>query len=224
MFICAAQYLFPCHTGCTETSVWSATDARARRTLTTTELVCPARARVALTPGSCWQADSQTSHRLFGWPGASSGPGSRRGRWNPSTSRCPPRRWRWARRGCDGSRLQDSKIMAGEVFEEQQQRIEYQSKSDKTGEDYVGLIWREASPALRKSLDSASCWALALFLGDDLRKMSFSSPVAVALSSGFGVKQVMMKPFATSDMHSGTLGWILNMPTLMGFFFSKAVG
>lgn len=46
MYVCAAQYLFHCHTGCTETSVWSATDATARRTLTKTELVCPARVRL----------------------------------------------------------------------------------------------------------------------------------------------------------------------------------
>lgn len=71
-------------------------------------------------------------------------------------------------------------------------------------------------PALRKSLESGSCTALAFFLGCDLRKLSMSSSAAVALSSGLGVKQFMMKAFASSDMHSGTLGWILNMPTLMG--------
>lgn len=70
-------------------------------------------------------------------------------------------------------------------------------------------------PALRKSLEFGSI-ALAFFLGCDLRKLSISSSAAVALSSGFGVKQFMMKAFASSDMHSGTLGWILNMPTLMG--------
>lgn len=31
----------PIHTGCTETSVWSATDTAARGTLANTELVCP---------------------------------------------------------------------------------------------------------------------------------------------------------------------------------------
>lgn len=71
-------------------------------------------------------------------------------------------------------------------------------------------------PALRKFLESDCCTALAFFLGCDLRKLSMSSSAAVALSSGFGVKQFMMKAFASSDMHSGTLGWILNMPTLMG--------
>lgn len=76
----------------------------------------------------------------------------------------------------------------------------------------------EASPAVRKSLGSGSCTALTFFLGDDRRKVFASSSAAVALSSGFGVKQFMMKPFAASDMHSGTLGWILNMPTLMGLY------
>lgn len=68
-------------------------------------------------------------------------------------------------------------------------------------------------PALRKS---GSCTALAFFLGCNLRKLSISSSAAVALSSGFGVKQFMMKAFASPDIHSGTLGWILNMPTLVG--------
>lgn len=87
-------------------------------------------------------------------------------------------------------------------------------------EQYVNLIVMstEASPAVRKSLGSGSCTALAFFLGDDRRKVSISSSAAVALSSGFGVKQFMMKHFAVSDMHSGTLGWILNMPTLMRLF------
>lgn len=71
-------------------------------------------------------------------------------------------------------------------------------------------------PPFRESLESVSCRALAFFLGCDLRKLSISSSAAVALSSGFGVKQFMMKAFASSDIHSGTLGWILNMPTLMG--------
>lgn len=89
---------------------------------------------------------------------------------------------------------------------------------EKKKEQYVNLMSTEASPAVRKSLGSGSCTALAFLLGDDLRKVSISSSSAVALSSGFGVKQFMMKHFAASDMHSGTLGWILNMPTLMGSF------
>lgn len=76
----------------------------------------------------------------------------------------------------------------------------------------------KGTEALPESFGSDSCGALALFLGDDLRNVSTSSSVAVALSSGFGTKQFMMKPFASSDMHSGTLGWILNMPTLEGLF------
>lgn len=46
-----------------------------------------------------------------------------------------------------------------------------------------------------------------------LRKMSCSSLEAVALLSGSGSKQHIMKVFARSDMVSGTLGWVLNMPT-----------
>lgn len=83
---------------------------------------------------------------------------------------------------------------------------------------YMDLKGTQASPAERGSWGSNSCWALGLFLGDDLRNVSASSSVAVALSSGFGTKQFMMNPFASSDMHSGTLGWILNMPTLDELF------
>ncbi len=77
---------------------------------------------------------------------------------------------------------------------------------------------KEASPEEIKSFGSGSCGALVFFLGDDLRKVSTSSSAAVALLSGSGTKQFMMKPFASSDMHSGTLGWILNLPTWMGLF------
>lgn len=88
----------------------------------------------------------------------------------------------------------------------------------KKEEQYVNFKCTESSPAQRTSLDSDSCGALLFFLGDDLRNASFSRSVAVALLSGSGTKQFMMKSFAVSDMHSGTLGWILNMPTLMGLF------
>ena len=54
--------------------------------------------------------------------------------------------------------------------------------------------------------ESGCCTALAFFFGCDLRNLSISSSAAVALSSGFGVKQFMMKALASSDMHSGTLG------------------
>lgn len=54
---------------------------------------------------------------------------------------------------------------------------------------------------------------MLLFLALLLRKGSFSKSDAMALLSGLGSKQHMMKDFAPSDMHSGTVGWILNMPT-----------
>ena len=56
------------------------------------------------------------------------------------------------------------------------------------------------------SLASGSLGALVFFLEEDLRKPSFSSSAAVALLSGSGSKQLMRKPFASSDIHSGTLG------------------
>lgn len=54
---------------------------------------------------------------------------------------------------------------------------------------------------------------LAFLLEVDLRKESLSSSEAVALLSGSGVKHLMMQPLASPDIHSGTSGWILNIPT-----------
>lgn len=72
---------------------------------------------------------------------------------------------------------------------------------------------KRAVPPAEASWRSSSCGALAFFRGDDLRKASPSRSAAVARSSGLGSKQFMRKRLACADMLSGTLGWILNIPT-----------